>query len=147
RDQGRDLYGRSDRIDDGPAVPTKGVLDDDLGEPRRHLGGGVPPGIDRGAGEEVADGVRRHAGAIVLAMGQSLPMPPPGFDALPVWAQIDYVQTMWGRIGATVDKVPLQEWQQAVLAERLAAQRQSPGEARPWREAIERVQQRLRSGR
>ncbi|MBI4887394.1 MAG: addiction module protein [Acidobacteria bacterium] len=37
--------------------------------------------------------------------------------------------------------------QQALLEERLAAHRQSPEEARPWQEVIERVQQRLLAGR
>ena len=80
-------------------------------------------------------------------MAQSLPLPPPGFDALPVEEQIDYVQSLWDRIAATVDQVPLHEWQQALLEERLAAHGRSPGEARPWQEAIERVQQRLRARR
>ena len=80
-------------------------------------------------------------------MAQSLPLPPPGFDALPVEEQIDYVQSLWDRIAATVDQVPLQEWQQVLLEERLAAHRRSPGGARPWQEVIERVQQRLRARR
>ena len=78
-------------------------------------------------------------------MSRSLPLPPPGFDALPVEDQIDYVQSLWDRIAATVDQVPLQEWQQVLLEERLAAHRRSPGDARPWREVIEGVQQRLRA--
>ena len=78
-------------------------------------------------------------------MAQSLPLPPPGFDALPVEEQIDYVQSLWDRIAATVDQVPLQEWQQVLLEERLAAHRRSPGDVRPWHEVIERVQRRLRA--
>ena len=74
-------------------------------------------------------------------------MPPPGFDALPVEDQIEYVQSLWDRIAATVGQVPLQEWQRAVLEERLAAHRRAPGEARPWEEVIERVQQRFRASR
>jgi putative addiction module component (TIGR02574 family) len=80
-------------------------------------------------------------------MPHSLPLPPPGFDALPVEDQIDYVQSLWDRIAATVGHVPLQEWQQAVLEERLAAHRGAPEEARSWEEVIERVEQRLRTGR
>ena len=80
-------------------------------------------------------------------MAQSLPLPPPGFDELPVEEQIDYVQSLWDRIAATVDQVPLQEWQQVLLEERLAAHRRSPGAAQPWQEVIERVQQRLRATR
>ena len=83
----------------------------------------------------------------LAAMGNSLPMPPPGFDALTVEDQIDYVQSLWDRIAATAGQVPLQEWQQALLEERLAEHRRAPGEARPWEEVIERVQGRLRAGR
>ena len=80
-------------------------------------------------------------------MSHSLPLPPPGFDALPVEDQIDYVQSLWDHIAASVAQVPLQQWQEALLEERLAAHRRAPEEARPWPEAIERVQQRLRPGR
>lgn len=77
----------------------------------------------------------------------SVPLPPPGFESLPVEDQIDYVQSLWDCIAASVDQVPLHEWQQALLQQRLASHRQSPGDARPWREVIERVQGRLRGGR
>ena len=78
-------------------------------------------------------------------MAPPLPLPPPGFDALRVEEQIDYVQSLWDRIAATVDQVPLQEWQRVLFEERLAAHRRTPGDARPWREVIDRVQQRLRA--
>ncbi len=78
-------------------------------------------------------------------MPQSLPLPPPGFDALPVEDQIDYVQSLWDRIAATAGQVPLQDWQQALLDERLAQHRRAPEEARPWEEVIERLQDRFRT--
>lgn len=80
-------------------------------------------------------------------MAHPLPLPPAGFDALSVEEQIDYVQSLWDRIAATVDQVPLQQWQQALLQERLAAHRRAPDQAQPWREAIDRVQRHLRAGR
>jgi len=80
-------------------------------------------------------------------MAHSLPIPPPGFDELPVEKQIEYVQSLWDRIAANVDQVPLHEWQQAVLEERLEAHRRAPSESHPWDEVIERVQQRLRAAR
>jgi putative addiction module component (TIGR02574 family) len=79
-------------------------------------------------------------------MPHSLPLPPPGFDALSIEDQIDYVQSLWDRIAATAGQVPLQDWQQALLEERLVEHRRTPDDARPWEEVIERVQQRL-SGR
>ncbi|PYR00808.1 MAG: addiction module protein [Acidobacteria bacterium] len=80
-------------------------------------------------------------------MPHSLPLPPPGFDDLPVDEQIDYVQSLWDHIAASVDQVPLHEWQQAILEERLAAHRRAPQESRPWEEVIERLQGRLRDRR
>ena len=77
----------------------------------------------------------------------SVPLPPPGFDRLPVQDQIDYVQSLWDSIAASADQVPLHQWQEVLLQERLTAHRQSPGDAQPWREVIERVQGRLRAGR
>lgn len=76
-------------------------------------------------------------------MSHSLPVPPPGFDTLPVEEQIDYVQSLWDHIAANVAQVPLQQWQEALLEERLAAHCQDPENARPWPEVLDRVQQRL----
>lgn len=80
-------------------------------------------------------------------MPLSLPVPPPGFDELPVEEQIDYVQSLWDHIAASLDQVPLQKWQQAILDERVAAHHRAPEEARPWEEVIDRLQLRLRDRR
>ncbi len=80
-------------------------------------------------------------------MAHSVPLPPPGFDDLPVEDQIDYVQSLWDHIAAGVAQAPLHKWQQAILEERLAAHRRAPAEARPWEEVIERLHQRLRNSR
>lgn len=78
-------------------------------------------------------------------MAQPLPMPPPGFDELPVQEKIDYVQALWDRIAANADHVPLQDWQRQILEERLAAHRAAPGEARPWREVLDGLERRLKA--
>ncbi len=80
-------------------------------------------------------------------MAQTLPLPPPGFDALPVDEQIDYVQSLWDRIAASVDQVPLQQWQQALLEERLSAHHRAPEDSQPWQAVIDRIQGRLQAGR
>jgi putative addiction module component (TIGR02574 family) len=80
-------------------------------------------------------------------MAHSVPLPPPGFESLPIADQIDYVQSLWDHIAASVDQVPLHEWQKALLEERLASHRRSPDDARPWQEVLERIQQRLSPGR
>jgi putative addiction module component (TIGR02574 family) len=68
----------------------------------------------------------------------SLPLPPPGFE---------HVQSLWDRIAATAGQVPLQDWQAALLEERLTAHHAAPDEAHPWAEVIECLQERLRTSR
>lgn len=53
-------------------------------------------------------------------MSQTLPLPPPGFDALSVEEQIDYVQSLWDHIAARPEEVPVPDWHREILAERLA---------------------------
>ena len=57
------------------------------------------------------------------------------------------MQSLWDGIAATAGQVPLQEWQQALLEERLTAHHNAPDEARPWRDVIDRVEERLGTGR
>ncbi len=53
-------------------------------------------------------------------MSQALPLPPPGFEALSVDEQIDYVQSLWDHIAARPEDVPVPVWHREILAERLA---------------------------
>jgi putative addiction module component (TIGR02574 family) len=79
-------------------------------------------------------------------MGQPLPLPPSGFDEISVEDKIDYVQALWDRIATSADLLPLQEWQQQILDERLAAhQAADADEARPWGEVLDRLEGRLRA--
>ena len=78
-------------------------------------------------------------------MAQSLPMPPPGFDDLPVDEKIDYVQSLWDRIAVSLGQLPLHDWQREVLDERLAAHRASPDEARPWKDVLDGLERRLKA--
>jgi putative addiction module component (TIGR02574 family) len=78
-------------------------------------------------------------------MAQPLPMPPPGFDDLPVEEKIDYVQALWDRIAANTDEVPLHEWQRQILEDRLAAHRATPQEARTWQEVLDGLERRLKA--
>jgi putative addiction module component (TIGR02574 family) len=70
-------------------------------------------------------------------------LPPPGFDDLPVEDQIDYVQSLWDRIAAKPDQVPVPEWHKQVLSERLAAQEVHPEAARPWEEVRDEIRSKL----
>jgi putative addiction module component (TIGR02574 family) len=81
-------------------------------------------------------------------MSRPLPLPPPGFDDLPVEEKLDYVQWLWDRIAAGPEELPVPDWHQRVREERLEAQRAEPGAARPWEEvrnAREELLARLRS--
>lgn len=77
-------------------------------------------------------------------MSQSLPMPPPGFDALTVEEQIDYVQSLWDHIAAHPEQVPVPEWHRQVIAERLASYQANPNEGKPWEEFEKEVIEELK---
>ena len=85
----------------------------------------------------------RREGGIVTAMAQSLRMPPPGFDDLPVEEKIEYVQSLWDRIAVSAGELPLHDWQREILDERLAAHRASPDEAKPWKGVLDGRERRL----
>ena len=65
-------------------------------------------------------------------MSQALPLPPPGFDALSVDEQIDYVQSLWDHIAARPEDVPVPDWHREILAERLAAHRANNDPGAEW---------------
>ena len=82
----------------------------------------------------------------VKAVPNGLPLPPPGFDDLPVEDQIDYVQSLWDRIAAKPDQVPVPEWHRQVLDKRLAAHEANPQVARAWEEVRDEIRSKLGSG-
>lgn len=67
-------------------------------------------------------------------MGHPLPIPPPGFDDLNIDEQIQYVQALWDRIAAKPDAVPVPDWHQEILDERLADLEANPDAGRSWEE-------------
>lgn len=67
-------------------------------------------------------------------MSQALPLPPPGFEALSVDEQIDYVQSLWDHIAARPEDVPVPEWHREILAERLAAHQTNKDQGTDWEE-------------
>ncbi|MBI3666910.1 MAG: addiction module protein [Acidobacteria bacterium] len=76
-------------------------------------------------------------------MTNKLPLPPPGFDDLPVEDQINYVQSLWDRIAAKPDQVPIPQWHRQVLDERLAAHEANPEVARPWEAVRDEIRSKL----
>jgi putative addiction module component (TIGR02574 family) len=65
--------------------------------------------------------------------------PPPGFDDLPVEDQIDYVETLWDRIAANPERVPLPGWHLDELRRRAKADRRNPEQLRTWEEVGEHI--------
>lgn len=79
-------------------------------------------------------------------MSQSLPIPP-GFDSLSIEDQIDYVQSLWDRIAARPDEVPLPDWHKEILRERLLMHQDDSNRAKPWEEVEEAITEELRRHR
>lgn len=80
-------------------------------------------------------------------MGEPAHKPPPGFDDLPVDGQIEYVQYLWDRIAAHPDRVPVPDWHQRVIDERLDDLDRNPDDEAPWDEAEARLRAGLKSAR
>ena len=76
-------------------------------------------------------------------MSHALKSPPAGFDDLPVDEQIDYVQTLWDRMAAREDQVPVPEWHREILDERLAECQANPEAGRPWEQVEADLRTRL----
>ena len=73
-------------------------------------------------------------------MPEVIPNPPPGFDDLSTAEQIDYLQSLWERIAATPEQVPVPDWHLDVIRERRAAS----GGGRPWQTVRKEIEQKLR---
>jgi putative addiction module component (TIGR02574 family) len=76
-------------------------------------------------------------------MVKTMPIPPPGFDELSAEDKIDYVQSLWDRIAASPEEVPVPEWHKQIISERLAAYRANPNEGRTWEQVRTDLEQRL----
>ena len=43
-------------------------------------------------------------------MTRPVPLPPPGFDDHSVDEKIDYLQSLWDRVAATPETIPVPDW-------------------------------------
>lgn len=77
-------------------------------------------------------------------MPKPVAIPPPGFDELTVEEQIDYVQSLWDRIAATPDQVPVPDWHRDVLDERLKDDGATPDAGESWEVVRDRLRDNLR---
>ncbi len=72
-----------------------------------------------------------------------LPLPPPGFDELTFEDKIDYLQSLWDRIAAKPEQVPVPDWHRQVLHERIASHEANPEQGRSWEEIREEIRSKL----
>ncbi len=80
-------------------------------------------------------------------MPRALPLPPPGFDDLPVEEKLAYVQSLWERIASHPEELQVPDWHQRILEERLAAHQADPDSARPWEEVRQEIAETLKDYR
>lgn len=77
-------------------------------------------------------------------MSKIVPTPPPGFDDLPVDERIDFVQSLWDRIAATCEQIPIPDWHRRIIRERLEAYQANPGAGRLWTDVRADIERKLR---
>ena len=73
-------------------------------------------------------------------MPKPVSLPPPGFHDLSVDEKIDNLQSLWDRIAATPETIPVRDWHREILDERLKDLEANPEAGDIW----EAVQERLR---
>ena len=64
---------------------------------------------------------------------------PPGFSGLSKDEQIRYVQSLWDRVSAAPDEIPVKESHLDLARDRLESYRRDPSRARPAHEILERL--------
>jgi putative addiction module component (TIGR02574 family) len=66
-------------------------------------------------------------------MAKPVPLPPPGFDDLSVDEKIDYLQSLWDRIAATPETIPVPDCHREIIGERLKDLDANPNAGDTWR--------------
>ncbi len=77
-------------------------------------------------------------------MAHKIPNPPPGFDELSVEERLDYVQSLWDRIAAKPEAVPVPDWHLQVIEERMNESQANSRAGRSWDEFREELRAKLR---
>ena len=78
-------------------------------------------------------------------MPKPVPLPPPGFDDLSVDEKIDYVQSLWDRIAASPDTIPVPDWHREILDERLKDLEANPAAVEGWEVVQEGLRRKIAS--
>jgi putative addiction module component (TIGR02574 family) len=76
-------------------------------------------------------------------MAKAVPNPPPGFDELSMDEKIEYVQSLWDKIAATPEEVPVPDWHLRILDERLESHRTKPA-GKPWEQVKKEMRRKIR---
>jgi putative addiction module component (TIGR02574 family) len=77
-------------------------------------------------------------------MAKAVPNPPPGFDKLSMDEKIEYVQSLWDKIAATPEEVPVPDWHLQILDERLESLRTKPNEGKAWEQVKQEIRRKVR---
>lgn len=77
-------------------------------------------------------------------MSAGAPWPPSGFDELSPDEKVDYVQSLWDRIAASEDRVPVPDWHKEVIRQRLADPDANP---RDWDQVRDRITREVRQSK
>lgn len=77
-------------------------------------------------------------------MAKAVPNPPPGFDELSMDEKIEYVQSLWDKIAATPEEVPVPDWHLRILDERLESLRAKPKEGKAWEQVKQEIRRKVR---
>lgn len=67
-------------------------------------------------------------------MSQSLPIPPPGFEELPIEEQVNYVEALLDLIGSRQDHVKIPKWHWEILTDRMESFRAEIEDGLTWEE-------------
>ena len=76
-------------------------------------------------------------------MPKPLPLPPAGFDDLSVDDKIDYLQSLWDRIAATPETIPVPDWHREILDVRLKDLDADPAAGDGWEVVEERLRKKF----
>lgn len=74
----------------------------------------------------------------------SEPQGPSDFEALSIDEKIDLVQSLWQRIAAKPEALPVPEWHRQILRTRVLEYRAAPAAGDSWSEVRRRLEEKLR---
>ncbi len=73
--------------------------------------------------------------------------PPAGFDELAIEEKLDYVESLWDRIAAKPDAIPVPDWHLEVIEQRMLKGHADFHKGRSWDDFREELRTKLRQSR